>query len=155
MRLINLLKQPGGVSEQGREITLKIRHAGPAGVPTVRDLAAVMLPMSEVERENAERLARETAAAPDAPLPAASEAVIRVLQACLRDPGDPSKRLIEDERDLQALRDGLVGVQYARLLNEYALMIEGEYPVVVNEDQEKELEKDARDFSASDQPARG
>lgn len=155
MRLTNLLKQPGGVSEQGREVVLKIRHAGPAGVPTVRDLAAVMLPMSEVEREAAERLAKETAAAPDAPLPAASEAVIRVLQACLRDPGDLAKRLIEDERDLQALRDGLVGVQYQRLLTEYALMIDEEYPVVVSEDQEKELEKDARDFSPSDQPARG
>ena len=59
MRLTNLLKQPGGVSEQGREIVLKLRHPGPAGVPTVTDLPAVMLPMSEVERENAERLARE------------------------------------------------------------------------------------------------
>ena len=155
MRLANLLKQPGGVSEQGREVTITLRHAGPAGVPTVREMSVVMLPMSEVEREAAERLAKETAAQEDAPLPEHSEAVIRVLQACLRDPGDLSKRLIEDERDLQALRDGLVGVQYQRLLDEYATLIREDYPEVVSKEQEKELEADARDFSSSDPPARG
>jgi len=155
MRLTNLLKQPCGVSEQGRVIVLKLRHPGPAGVPTVTDLPAVMLPMSEVERENAERLARETAADKDAPLPEASEAVIRVLQACLRAPGDLAKRLIEDERDLQALRDGLVGVQYQRLLDEYKALIATEYPLVVSEKDEKDLEAQARGFTASDQPARG
>ena len=155
MRLVNLLKQPGGVSEQGREVTLTLRHAGPAGVPTVRELATVMLPISEVEREQVERLARETSSKEDAPLPAGSEAVIRLLQACLRDPGDLSKRLIEDERDLQALRDGLVGVQYQRLLDEYAALIREDYPEVVTKAQEQELEDQARDFSSSDQPARG
>ncbi len=152
MRLTNLLKQPNGVSEQGRVIVLKLRHPGPAGVPTVTDLSAAMLPMSEVERENAERLARETAAADNAALPEASEAVIRVLQTCLRAPGDLSKRLIEDERDLQALRDGLVGVQYQRLLDEYAALIAQEYPLVPSEDEEKDMEGQARDFSGGGQP---
>lgn len=155
MRLANMLKQPGGVSEQGREVVLRLRHAGPAGVPTVRDLTAVMLPLSEVEREAAERLARETAAKPDAVLPEASEAVIRVLQASLRDQGDMTKLLIEDETDLQALRTGLVGVQYQRLLDEYKALIETEYPLVVSPKDEAAMEREARDFSSGDQPPPG
>lgn len=155
MRLANLLKQPGGVSEQGREVTITLRHPGPAGVPTVRELATVMLPISEVELRQAERLAAETAARDDAPLSAAAEALIRLLQASLRDPGDLSKRLIEDETDLQALRNGLVGVQYQRLIDEYNALIAEEYPPVVSKEQEKKLEAEARDFSDSDPPARG
>ena len=154
MRLVNLLKQPGGVSEEGREVTIRLRHTV-AGVPTVTDLPAVMLPMSEVERVAAEKLAEETAAEADAPLPAANEAVIRVLQVCLREPGDLGKRLIEDKRDLQALREGLVGVQYQRLIDEYAALIAQEYPLVPSEDEEKDMEGQARDFSASDQPSPG
>ena len=85
MRLANMLKQPGGVSEQGRRWCCAC-HAGPCrrshgARPDRRDAAL------RVEREAAERLARETAAKPDAVLPEASEAVIRCCQASLRDQG--------------------------------------------------------------------
>lgn len=155
MRLVNLLKNAQGVPEQGREVTIRLRHRGPAGVPTATDVPAVMLPLSEVEVATAERLARETVEGESPPLPAGSEAVVRTLQACLRDPADLSKRLIEDERDLQALRDGLVGPQYQRLIDEYLALMATEYPEVVSEAAEKDMEAQARDFSPSDQPARG
>lgn len=155
MRLINLLRNAQGVTEQGREVKIKLRHAGPAGVPTVSEVTAVMMPLSEVEVAKAAELARTTSEGENPPLPPGQEAVIRTLQACLRDPGDLSKRLIEDERDLQALRDGLVGVQYQRLIDEYLALMATEYPAVVTQADEKDMERQARDFSESDQPARG
>ena len=155
MRLAHLLTQPGGVSEQGRYVTLRLRHAGPGGVPQVRDVVAVMLPVSEVEAAQIQRLAEETAAKPDAPLPGGSEYVIRLLQASLRDPGDLSKRYVEDETDLRALRAGLIGPQYKRLLDEYRELIATEYPDVVTEEDVRDLENEARDFSSSGQPSPG
>lgn len=155
MRLINLLKNTQGVPEQGRTVTIRLRHRGPAGVPTVSEVQAIMLPLSEVEVAIAAKLAQETAEGENPPLPPGSEAVIRTLQACLRDPSDMSKRLIEDETDLRALRDGLVGVQYQRLLDEYLALIATEYPPVVTKDDEKAMEREARDFSDSGQPSPG
>ena len=88
MRLINLLRNAQGVTEQGREVKIKLRHAGPAGVPTVSEVTAVMMPLSEVEVAKAAELARTTSEGENPPLPPGQEAVIRTLQACLRDPGD-------------------------------------------------------------------
>ncbi len=154
MRLHNLLAQPGGVAEQGREITLRLRVRGPGGVPTQRDLTVVLLPLSEVQMRRAAELARETAAQPGA-LPEGSELVIRVLQQSLRDPGDLGRPLVEDERDLAALRDGLVGVQYERLLQEYRALIDSEYPEHVSAADERDLAQQARDFLRGAQPSPG
>lgn len=164
MRLANMLLLPGGIPEQGRAVTLRLRYRGPGGVPSVRDVEAVMLPISEVEELQVRRAAQlAVAAAPkaagEAPpppaLPEGGEYTVRFLQACLRDQGDLSKRLVEDETDLRALRDGLVGPQYERLLGEYKKLIDQEYPPVVTKADADALEAQARDFSASDQPARG
>ena len=155
MRLASMLNQPGGISEQGRRVVLRLRYTGKGSEPQVRDVAAVMLPISEVDYRSLEQLATETAAKPDAPLSAGNELVVRLLQACLRDPGDLSKRLIEDETDLRALRHGLVSPQYAKLIEEYKALIATEYPDVVTQEDADGLEREARDFSGSDQPARG
>lgn len=155
MRLTNLLSQPGGVHEQGREVTLRLRYRGSGGLPHQREVVGQMLPISEVEAVQIERAARQVVESDKAQLGFGEEYLIQLLRVSLRDPGDLSQPLIDDERDLQALRDGLVALQYPQIMEEYKALIRSEYPEVVTDGDEKKLEKDARDFSASDQPARG
>ena len=155
MRLTQLLELAGGVVEQGRAVTIKLRYRGPGNVPHVRDLHAVMFPVSEVEGKRIEAAAKLAAAEPNAPLPEGAEYVVLLMQASLRDPDDLSQPLLQTPGDLQALRAGLVAVQYDRLLEEYRALIDQEYPAVVTKRHEEELEKEARGFSLSDQPARG
>lgn len=155
MRLANLLKLPGGVAEQGRRVILRLRYQAPGGAPSVRDLEAVMLPVSEVEAHQVQLAADAAARAKDAPLPAGGEFVVRFLQASLRDPGDLSKRLVEDETDLRALRTGLAAPAFQGLLDEYKRLIEEEYPAVVTAGDAADLEAEARDFSPGGQPSPG
>lgn len=153
MRLRDFLRQPGGVSETGREVTFKIRYEDHG--PKVRDVTAIMLPISEAQAKRVEDLARETSGKKDAPLSYDYEYVVRLLQASLRSADDPSKLLIESEKDLGILREGLVAVQYAALALEYRQLIEQEYPEIVSAEQGKELEEEARDFFGGGQPERG
>lgn len=152
MRLHNLLEQPGGISEEGRPVQFRLRYSGKDGSPQVRDVCAVMLPVSEAEwaqaKAEAEKVEGRT-------LPEGLEFIVRLLQASLRDPGDLSKRLIEDPRDLQLLRAGLVEPQYALLLEEYRQLLRTEYPLVPSKEQVAELERHSADFSSGAQPRPG
>lgn len=155
MRLTNMLKQPGGVSEQGHELELRLRYRGAQGVPCTRTVSMVLLPVSEAGVLAAQRAAQEAASKPDARLPEGGEFVLRLLQQSARDPGDLSKPLIEDARDLQALADGLVGPQYSWIASEYRKLIATEYPDLVTKSEADALEEEARAFSDGDQPAPG
>jgi len=152
MRLANLLKLPGGVAEQGRRVILRLRYQAPDGAPSVRDLEAVLLPVSEVEAHQVQRAAELAAQEKDAPLPPGGEYVIRFLAASLRDPGDLSRRLVEDETDMRALRTGLAAPAFEGLLAEYRRLIADEYPAVVTTGDAAALEDEARDFSPGGQP---
>lgn len=127
MKLVNLLKMPGGVHEQGRPIKLTLRYLD-GGAPATRQVPAVMLPVSEPDIYKVQRAAQATAAKEGALLPESLEYTVRFLQASLRDPGDLSARLIEDENDLQALRVGLVAPQFKSLLEDYKALMRNEYP---------------------------
>ena len=160
MRLHSMLTLPGGVPEQGRPIALRLRYRGPGGVPHTREVAAIMLPISDVEELAARRAAQaptlDADGKPEQPqLSEGGEYVVQFLARCLRDPGNPAEHLCSDPRDLQALRDGLVGPQYRALLLEYRSMMQTEYPEVVTEGDVADMEGQARDFSASDQPSPG
>jgi hypothetical protein len=144
VRLRNLLEMPGGIAEQGREVSFRLRYSGKDGAPLVRDVTAMMLPLSQPEIEQAEAAARK---AEGRVLLERDEFTIRILQAMLRDTADPSKHLIEDEADLRLLRAGLVPPQYRALLAEYELLMATEYPEQVTEQDAEQLEKDAAGFS--------
>lgn len=152
MRLNNLLQMAGGIHEQGREITFRLRYTGKDGVPQVRDVTGVLFPLSEEEMQKAQEEADDPKGRT---LPAGEEFVIRMLAVNLRDPSDLSKRLIEDPRDMALLRAGLVAPQYAWLLAEYRQLIEQEYPDVVTDKDAADLESQARVFSKGDQPGPG
>jgi len=160
MRLHAMLTLPGGVPEQGRPIPLRLRYRGPGGVPHTREVAALMLPISDVEELAARRAAQApTLDADGKPVPSqlseGGEYVVQFLARCLRDPGNPAEHLCTQPADLQALRDGLVGPQYRALLLEYRSMMQTEYPEVVTQGDVEDMEAQARDFSAGDAPARG
>ena len=164
MRLHAMLNLPGGNPQQGREISFKLRYRGPGGVPYVREVAALMLPLSDVEELAARRAAQAVAqgtpgqdgAEPVPPqLSEGGEYVVQFLARCLRDPGNPAELLCSEPRDMQALRDGLVGPQYRALLEEYRDMMLTEYPDPVTKADVADMEAEARDFSGGDQPARG
>lgn len=161
MRLHSMLTLPGGVPEQGRPISLRLRYRGPGGVPHTREVSAFMLPVSEPEELAARRAAQAQPAVapggePVAPqLPEGLEYVVQFLSRSLRDPGNPAEHLCSDPRDLQALRDGLVGPQYTALLRAYRSMMADEYPEVVTEDDVEDMTKQARDFSRGGEPERG
>jgi hypothetical protein len=146
MRLVNLLKLPGGVHEQGRRIKFPLRYLE-GRVPATREVEAVMLPLSEVDIHRVTQAAKAAAAEKDASLPESLEYVCRFLQASLRDPGDMSTRLIEDENDLQALRGGLVGRQYVDLPREYEELLATEYPAAPTDEDEEALRTEAGGFS--------
>lgn len=160
MRLINLLTQPGGVPEQGREVKFSLRYTS-GRVPSTREVTAYMLPLSdrdwaEVERLTADALTEGQTAdgdpiPPRSNLPRGAEYVIQFLRLCLRDPGDLGARLCDDERDVQALRDGLVGPQHPWFVAEYRKLMASEYPGLVTEKDAAELHKEAADFSAGAQ----
>lgn len=152
MRLHNLLTQPGGIALEGRPVTLRLMYKGPDGTPHTKELAAQMLPLSQVEIERAKAAAQK---AEGRELVEVDEYAIRILQASLRDPADLSRLLIEDETDLRALRMGLVPLQYPALLDEYRQLIESEYPELVTKKDVAEMEGEARDFSKGGQPAPG
>ena len=114
MRLHAMLTLPGGNPEQGRPIALRLRYRGPGGVPHTREVAALMLPISDVEELAARRAAQApTLDADGKPEPSqlseGGEYVVQFLARCLRDPGNPAEHLCSDPRDLQALREGAVG----------------------------------------------
>ncbi len=163
MRLINLLTQPGGVSEQGKEITFSLRYLA-GRVPSTREVTAYMLPLSERDWADVARLTDE-ALVPEVKdgetLPPASnlsrdtEFVIQFLRVCLRDPGDLSARLVEDPRDVQALRDGLVGPQYPQFGKQYRALMASEYKDLVPAADADKLHTEARDFSSSGRSAPG
>ena len=155
MRLHNMLTLPGGIPEQGREITIKIRYLGQGNVPYVRDIVGQLYPLSPVDALACERRAQVKAAEEKAPLTVADEYVIQVLAASLRDPSDLAQLLVEDERDKNVLRAGLVAPQYDEIMSAYKALIAQEYPGLVTEEDEKDMGEEARGFSASDQPARG
>ena len=149
-----MLNLPGGIPEEGRPVTIKVRYRGPGGVPHVRSVDALMLPVSEVEELAARRASQ--AVNPEQPpqLPEGLEYVIQFLARSLRDAGNPAELLCADPRDLQLLRDGLTGPQYKALLLEYRAMMRTDYPEVVTKDDVADLEAQARDFSSDDQTAR-
>lgn len=151
MRLHNLLTLPGGIPEQGREVVFRLRYRSAQGVPQVREVRAVMLPLSEEQMHQARQFAQNG----EAPLVEGQEYVVRLLAASLRDPGDLAKLLIEDETDLRDLRAGLVAPQFEWLLKEYKLLIEQEYPAVVTDEHAADLEGQARDFTKGGQPGPG
>lgn len=155
MRLVSFLKLAGGIPEQGRPVTFRVRYAGPDNVPYLKDVQGQLLPVSEAELAATQRAAAQYCATPNASLPQGEEELVRLLQASLRDCDDPRIHLIEDETDLAALRAGLVAPQYDRLLAEYRALIEQQYPLHPDDDDVAEAEKDARDFSHGDQPAPG
>jgi hypothetical protein len=146
MRLRQLLTLEGGVAEQGRPITFTLRYLQ-NGQPMQRQVQAVMFPVGEpaIRRIGAES---ETA---DKGLDQALEWTIRFLQASLRDPADLSKLLVEDEADMQALREGLVAVQYGWFGKEYQALMDSEYPDLVTKEDTERLRKEAEDFSSGRQ----
>lgn len=154
MRLKNLLEQPGGVSEQGAEITIRVLHTGGNGVLMVRDVAAVLMPVSEKGRAAAEEAARAAVVAKEG-LPQGCEEVLQLMRLSLRDPGDLSKLLLEDETDLRIMRAGLIGAQYDQFLDAYQKLIDTEYPDNPTPEQERQLEGEARNFSGGDRPGPG
>lgn len=164
MRLINLLTQPGGVSEQGKEITFSLRYTS-GRVPSTREVTAYMLPLSERDWADVARLTDEALAPtpgqdgatlpPTSNLSRDTEFVIQFLRICLRDPGDLSARLVEDPRDVQALRDGLVGPQYPWFGKQYRALMANEYKDLVTVADADELHAESRDFSAPGRSAPG
>lgn len=152
MRLVTLLKMPGGEHEEGRPIKLTLRY-NDGRVPSTREIDAVMLPVSEVDIHRIQRQAAAAAALEDAPLPESEEYAVRFLQASLRDAGDIGARLIEDENDLQALRVGLVGRQYTDLLEEYKTLMRTEYPDAPTKGDEEALRRGAEGFTSAPQGA--
>lgn len=146
MRLQQLLTLEGGVHEQGRRLTFTLRTTGPGGVPMQRKVDAVMLPVSEPALKRIGERSK-TAAELDPEL----EYIVLLLQASLRDPGDMSKLLIEDETDLRLLREGLTGLQYPWLGKQYQLMLAGEYPDLVSAELLEEMKQEAEDFSKGPQ----
>ena len=154
MRLKNLLEMPGGVYQQGRAVKLRVLYADRSGVPMVRDLDAVMMPVSEKGRAAATEAASKAVAAGEG-LPQGAEEVLQLMRASLRDPADLARGLIEDETDLRALRSGLIGAQYDRLLDEYQRLISDEYPENPTPEEERRMEEEARGFSRGDQPGPG
>lgn len=150
MRLVNLLKLPGGVHEQGRRIKFTLRYLD-GQIPAQRSVEAVMLPVSEVDIHRIQRAARDAAAKEGAALPESLEYTVRFLQASLRDAGDMSARLIEDENDLQALRVGLAAPQFTSIIAEYTKLMATEYPPAPTQEDEEELEREAADFSGGAQ----
>lgn len=144
MRLTNLLKLPGGVHEQGRAVRFTLRYMD-GKIPAQREVEAIMLPVSEVETHRAQVAARDAAAQDGAQLPEPLEFVVQFMARALRDPGDLAAHLIEDPRDMQALRDGLVAPQYAQLTAEYRGMMASEYGDPTAAD-EADLKREAADF---------
>ena len=151
MRLKNLLEQPGGVHEQGAEYTLRVLYSGAGGVPMVRDVAAVIMPVSEKARNEATEAAAKAVAAREG-LPQGPEEVLQLMRLSLRDPSDLAKPLIEDETDLRLMRNGLIGAQYDRFLEAYQQLIDTEYQDNPTPEQERQLEAEARGFSGGDRP---
>lgn len=147
MRLSNLLHLPGGVHEQGRAITFTLRYSE-AGVPMQRKVHALMMPVAEPDIRKIE-IASKTAETLDAD----REYLVRFLQASLRDPADPAALLVEDNADLEALRQGLVGIQYGWFGAQYKLLMAEQYPDLVSAEEIAALKAEAADFSAGPQGA--
>lgn len=145
MRLSNLLHLPGGVHEQGRQITFTLRYTD-GGQPHQRKVHALMMPISEMDLRKVEQ-ASQTAEALDP----AREYLVRFLQATLRDPADPAAPLVEDNADLEALRVGLVGLQYGWFGVQYRLMMADQYPDLISQAEVDKLKAEAADFSAGPQ----
>lgn len=147
-----MLEQPGGEVEEGREVRFRLRYRAKDKRPQTREVCAVMLPLSELEQQQAQEAAQK---AEGRVLPEGAEYVIQLLALSLRDPANPAERLCVEARELQLLRDGLVAVQYEQLLDEYKALIKNEYPGVVTEEDAAALEQQARDFSKGGQPGPG
>ena len=154
MRLKNLLEMPGGVHEQGAEHSLRVLYSARDGVPMVRDVVAVIMPVSE-KGMTAAREAAAKAVAAGAGLPQGIEEVLQLMRVSLRDPGDLAKPLLDDETDMRLLRDGLIGSQYDQFLAAYQALIVTEYADNPTPEEERQLEAEARDFSGGGQPGPG
>ncbi len=141
MRLGNILAQQGGVPETGRKVKFQFRTQDKQGHTQRHWCEAVILPLSEAERSEAEAAARSYAE--DHPQTVlGDEAAYRKLQKFLRDPED-LRACFFLEKELGQLRGGLVYKQVQWLLDEYQAHIEEEYPEVLSPEQTKALEDEA------------
>lgn len=157
MRLINLLKQPGGIHEQGREVRFPLRYLD-GKTPATREITAVLLPLSDKDWVAVEQQTVASLEVPDADgaqprsrLPRDVEFSVQFLRMALRDPGDLGARLIDEERDVEALRDGLIGVQHQWFAEEYRQLLATEYPSLIKQKDVADLHQEAAGFSQGGQ----
>lgn len=141
MRLGNIIAQQGGVPETGRLIKFQFRTKDKQGQTHRIWCEAMMLPLSEVERAEAESAARSHCEK-NAQFILGDETAYRKVQKFLRDPEDLRVHFFL-EKELEQIRSGLVFRQVQWLLDEYNQHIEEEYPEVLSKQQEAEVEEDA------------
>lgn len=141
MRLGNIISQQGGVAETGRRVKFQFRSKDKQGQVQRHWCEAMILPLSETERGEAEAAAR-TYAEQNPQTVLGDEAAYRKLQKFLRDPDD-LRVCFFLEKEMDLLREGLVYKQVQWLLDEYQQHIEEEYPEILSEEEQTSLEEEA------------
>lgn len=151
----NLLTRRGGLAMTPRLVRLNLAVPDNQGAaPLVEEVEVALLPVSEARKARAVNAARQYVEQRrdfgDAPA-IGDELVLRFIVEAMRNPEDLRVAFVE-AKNVDTLREVLVGEQLAFLVREYAALIRSEYPETILEDAAA-IKEQAKSVFTDGQPA--